>query len=75
MSDSLIVQFVGYEVSPVARAYRFSVREPKSEPLLPDTKRTLKQEGLRQPAGGDGACQPTAKRLVAVQRAQRHAAI
>ena|SRR5712692_5224735 len=32
MSDSLIVQFVGYEVSHLARAYRFSVRESKSEP-------------------------------------------
>ncbi len=31
MSDSLIVQFVGYEVSPLVREYRFSVRESKSE--------------------------------------------
>src|SRR5260370_38245889 len=31
MSDSLIVQFVGYEVSPLVREYRFTVREPKSE--------------------------------------------
>src|ERR1700681_4444911 len=32
MSDSLIVQFVGYEVSPLVREYRFTVRESKSEP-------------------------------------------
>jgi hypothetical protein len=32
MTDSLIVQFVGYEVSPLVREYRFSVREAKSEP-------------------------------------------
>lgn len=31
MTDSLIVQFVGYEVSPLAREYRFSVRESKNE--------------------------------------------
>jgi hypothetical protein len=31
MSDSLIVQFVGYEVSPLERQYRFSVREASSE--------------------------------------------
>jgi len=31
MSDSLIVQFVGYEVSPLVREYRFSVRESRSE--------------------------------------------
>jgi hypothetical protein len=31
MSDSLIVQFVGYEVSPLEREYRFSVREATSE--------------------------------------------
>src|SRR3984893_945110 len=32
MSDSLIVQFVGYEVSPLVREYRFTVRESKNEP-------------------------------------------
>jgi hypothetical protein len=32
MSDSLIVQFVGYEVLTLVRAYKFSVREDKSEP-------------------------------------------
>jgi hypothetical protein len=31
MSDSLIVQFVGYEVSPLEREYRFSVRESRNE--------------------------------------------
>jgi len=31
MSDSLIVQFVGYEVSPLVREYRFSVRESRNE--------------------------------------------
>src|ERR1700674_1303064 len=31
MSDSLIVQFVGYEVSPLEREYRFSVRESKDD--------------------------------------------
>jgi hypothetical protein len=31
MSDSLIVQFVGYEVSRLVREYRFSVRESRSE--------------------------------------------
>jgi hypothetical protein len=31
MSDSLIVQFVGYEVSSLVREYRFSVRESKNE--------------------------------------------
>ena len=31
MSDNLIVQFVGYEVQPLVREYRFSVRESKSE--------------------------------------------
>jgi hypothetical protein len=31
MSDSLIVQFVGYEVRPLAREYTFTVRESKSE--------------------------------------------
>jgi hypothetical protein len=29
MSDSLIVQFVGYEVSPLVREYRFTVRESR----------------------------------------------
>jgi len=32
MSDSLIVQFVGYEVSSLMREYRFSVRESNNEP-------------------------------------------
>ena len=32
MSDSLIVQFVGYEVRPLAREYTFTVREDKTEP-------------------------------------------
>ncbi|MBZ5643925.1 MAG: hypothetical protein LAO19_14280 [Acidobacteriia bacterium] len=32
MSDSLIVQFVGYEVHAADREYRFSVRENKAEP-------------------------------------------
>jgi hypothetical protein len=32
MSDSLIVQFVGYEVRPLARQYTFTVRESKTEP-------------------------------------------
>jgi hypothetical protein len=32
MTDSLIVQFVGYEVSHLVREYRFSVREANSEP-------------------------------------------
>jgi len=32
MSDSLIVQFVGYEVRPLAREYIFSVREDRAEP-------------------------------------------
>jgi len=32
MSDSLIVQFVGYEVCPLAREYKFTVREDKVEP-------------------------------------------
>jgi hypothetical protein len=32
MSDSLIVQFVGYEVRPLAREYTFTVREDKAEP-------------------------------------------
>ena len=31
MSDSLIVQFVGYEVRPFVREYMFTVRESKSE--------------------------------------------
>ena len=31
MTDSLIVQFVGYEVLPLVREYRFTVRESKSE--------------------------------------------
>lgn len=31
MSDNLIVQFVGYEVSSLVRQYKFSVRESKSE--------------------------------------------
>jgi hypothetical protein len=31
MSDSLIVQFVGYEVLSLVRQYKFSVRESKSE--------------------------------------------
>ena len=31
MTDNLIVQFVGYEVQPLARQYRFTVRESKSE--------------------------------------------
>ena len=31
MSDNLIVQFVGYEVHPLVREYRFTVRESKSE--------------------------------------------
>jgi hypothetical protein len=31
MSDSLIIQFLGYEVSPLVREYRFTVRESKSE--------------------------------------------
>jgi hypothetical protein len=32
MSDSLIVQFVGYEVRPLAREYTFTVREDRTEP-------------------------------------------
>ena len=32
MSDSLIVQFVGYEVRDLAREYTFTVREDKTEP-------------------------------------------
>ena len=32
VSDSLIVQFVGYEVHPLARQYTFTVRESKTEP-------------------------------------------
>ena len=32
MTDNLIVQFVGYEVSSLVRQYKFSVRESKSEP-------------------------------------------
>jgi hypothetical protein len=32
MSDSRIVQFVGYEVRPLAREYTFTVREDRSEP-------------------------------------------
>jgi hypothetical protein len=31
MNDPLIVQFVGYEVLPFAREYKFTVRESKSE--------------------------------------------
>jgi hypothetical protein len=31
MSDSLIVQFMGYEVSPLVREYTFTVRESKNE--------------------------------------------
>jgi hypothetical protein len=31
MNDTLIVQFVGYEVSPLEREYRFSVRESRNE--------------------------------------------
>jgi hypothetical protein len=31
MTDSLIVQFVGYEVSPLVREYRFSVSESRGE--------------------------------------------
>jgi hypothetical protein len=32
MSNTLIVQFVGYEVRPTAREYTFTVREDKAEP-------------------------------------------
>ena len=32
MSDSPIVQFVGYEVGPLVREYTFTVRESKTEP-------------------------------------------
>jgi len=32
MSDSLIVQFIGYEVRPLAREYTFTVRNDKAEP-------------------------------------------
>ena len=32
MSDTLIVQFVGYEVGPIHREYTFTVREDKTEP-------------------------------------------
>jgi hypothetical protein len=32
MKDSLIVQFLGYEVRTLVRAYTFSVREAKGEP-------------------------------------------
>ena len=32
MSDSLIIQFLGYEVQPLAREYKFTVREDKAEP-------------------------------------------
>lgn len=31
MSDNLIVQFVGYEVLPLVREYKFSVRESRNE--------------------------------------------
>ncbi len=31
MTDNLIVQFVGYEVGPLVREYRFSVRESRDD--------------------------------------------
>ena len=49
--------------------------EPERQPLFSDPSGALKQQRLRQPAGGDGACQPVARPLVAVQRVQRHGGI
>jgi hypothetical protein len=40
--------------------------EPESEPLFPDSVRSLEQDRLRQSAGGDGFSQPTSEFFVAV---------
>jgi hypothetical protein len=32
LTDTLIIQFVGYEVLPLVREYKFTVRESKTEP-------------------------------------------
>ena len=49
--------------------------EPQRQPLFPDPARTLEQESLRQPAGGDSPRQPLAEPLMAVQGVQRHGGI
>jgi len=46
--------------------------DPQRQPLFADPLRAFKQERLRQPAGGDGACQPVADPLMAIQGVQRH---
>src|SRR5213076_1255138 len=48
------------------------LRQPERQALLPDAGRALKQERLRQPAGGDGACQPVSDPLMAVQGGDGH---
>src|SRR2546422_3838159 len=46
--------------------------EPERESLLADAARSLKQERLWQPAGGDGAYQPVSDPLVAIQGGDWH---
>lgn len=58
---------------PVSRRLAYQrLRQPKREALLPDAGRALKQEGLRQPAGGDRACQPVSGPLMTVEGGDWH---
>src|SRR6266705_220359 len=58
---------------PLAPVFTYQrLGEPERESLLADAARTLKQERLRQPAGGDGACQPVSDPLMAVQGGDGH---
>src|SRR3989441_8073329 len=48
------------------------LRQPERQSLLPDTGWALKQEGLWQPAGGDGAYQPVSDPLMGVEGGDWH---
>src|SRR6266704_758065 len=58
---------------PLAPVFAYQrLGEPERESLLADAARSLKQERLRQPAGGDGAYQPVSDPLVAIQGGDWH---
>src|SRR5881628_3988497 len=58
---------------PLAPVFAYQrLGEPERESLLADAARSLKQERLWQPAGGDGACQPVSDPLVAIQGGAWH---
>ena len=51
------------------------LREPQTQALFADSLRALEQQRLRQPAGGERACQPVTHSLMPVQGVERHVAM